>query len=425
MRRFACLTGALACLCSATAFGQTIYRLQPGDNLQIWVAQEDSLSREIAVAPDGWVSFPMVGHIKAEGLSVSELEAVILERLGRFFQSKPNLTVMLRPNPRHEPLVYLSGEVTRPGSYPYRPGMTVIHCVSLAGGVYRTMLAAADEDRSVVVRQDIAASEERLQELKARMARLDAELAGESKLADEELRDPSNRFGVQEQTLLDAHLQSLKTQDVAKQQYQALAKRTAESIDERIETVTRQISLARQRLERLANLVEKGGAQSSQQIDKEIEIAEREGQLSQLLAAKADAERAEISESARFENLLQERRSQMLVDLHATRRDYEQAELRLADSKRILAIYNAAARANGNNRKIGYRILRSVDGRLQEFEVEETAPVQEGDVVRVVYQMPDASPQVSQDQQDNKATLLAHDATGQARADATSVETSQ
>jgi protein involved in polysaccharide export with SLBB domain len=425
MRHLICLTGALACLCSATAFGQTVYRLQPGDNLQVWVAQEDSLNREIAVAPDGWVSFPMVGHIKAEGLSVSELEAAMLDRLGRFFQVKPNLTVMLRPNPRHEPLVYVNGEVAKPGSYPYRPGMTVIHCLSLAGGIYRTTLGAADQDRSVVVRQDIAASEQRLQELKARMERLETELAGGSKLTDKEADGAQNRFEVQEQTLLDAHQQTLKTQESAKQQYQDLAKKTAQALAERVDIVTRQIALSRQRLERLAALVEKGGVQSSQQVDKEIEIAEREGQLSQLLAAKADAERAQIAENARFDNLLQEKRSQMLVDLHTTRREYEQAQLRLADSKRILAIYDAAARANGKGREIVYSILRPVDGNLQEIDVEETAPVQDGDVVKVTYRSADSSPQVSQVQQDEKTPLLAHDATAAAMAETASTETAQ
>jgi hypothetical protein len=319
----------------------------------------------------------------------------------------------------------VNGEVAKPGSYPYRPGMTVIHCLSLAGGIYRTTLGAADQDRSVVVRQDIAASEQRLQELKARMERLETELAGGSKLTDKEADGAQNRFEVQEQTLLDAHQQTLKTQESAKQQYQDLAKKTAQALAERVDIVTRQIALSRQRLERLAALVEKGGVQSSQQVDKEIEIAEREGQLSQLLAAKADAERAQIADNARFDNLLQEKRSQMLVDLHATRREYEQAQLRLADSKRILAIYDAAARANGKGREIVYSILRPVHGNLQEIDVEETAPVQDGDVVKVTYRSADSSPQVSQVQQDEKTPLLAHDATAAAMAETASTETAQ
>ena len=55
---------------------ESIYRLRPGDEIEISVWKDESLSRQLIVPPDGFVSFPLIGDIKVNNLTVSGLRKV-------------------------------------------------------------------------------------------------------------------------------------------------------------------------------------------------------------------------------------------------------------------------------------------------------------------------------------------------------------
>ena len=82
--RFVCvlliLVGATV---SALAHVST-YRVKPGDILEILVWQEEGLQRQVTVAPDGLISFPLAGHMRAGGLTTREVERVVTQKLRSF-----------------------------------------------------------------------------------------------------------------------------------------------------------------------------------------------------------------------------------------------------------------------------------------------------------------------------------------------------
>jgi polysaccharide biosynthesis/export protein len=130
---------ALVCAGAASAFAQS-EPLQPGDTLQISVWQDPKLDRQVVIAPDGMISFPLAGHIKAEGITTQALENLLRARLKKNYTERLDITVSLAAvNPSEEsasrPRVYISGEVLKPGSYPLKPPITVAQVISLAGGV--------------------------------------------------------------------------------------------------------------------------------------------------------------------------------------------------------------------------------------------------------------------------------------------------
>ena len=55
--------------------------LQPGDTLQISVLQDPKLDRQVVIAPDGMIAFPLAGHIKAAGITPQSLENLLRGRL--------------------------------------------------------------------------------------------------------------------------------------------------------------------------------------------------------------------------------------------------------------------------------------------------------------------------------------------------------
>lgn len=389
MRGRASLAGLFLCLSFAGAGAQATYRLQPGDTLQVWIAQEPELAREVVIAPDGWLSFPLAGHLQGAGLSVSQLEAQLLDRLKQYFNDTPNLTIMLRPNPQHQQLIYVTGEVVTPGEYPYRADMTVLHGVSVAGGLYRTTLLAADQDRSVLVQREIEHATKHLAELKARTLRLQAELRGDTKLATPE-QMAADPMLAQEQSLMDSRREALEVEDKAQRQAKELAERNFNAMREQSDTVSKRVDLAKRRLQSISTLVAKGGAESSQAMVQEGVVAELEGQISRLMSEMAVAERTKIAEDARYDTTRQERHTQLLMELNATRRDQEDTEARLGDSTRIMSIYdqNRSATQQRQTREIAYHIIRAVDGKTTEVEASETTPIMAGDLVRVFYRNP-------------------------------------
>jgi len=105
------------------------YHLGPDDALKITVYREDELEREVRVSSDGYISFPLLGKVKAEGLTVPELENRLTEGLKRYLK-RPQVTVFIQ----EYSTITVTGQVRKPDSYPLRGELTVIEAIGLAGG---------------------------------------------------------------------------------------------------------------------------------------------------------------------------------------------------------------------------------------------------------------------------------------------------
>ena len=123
-----------------TSAGAQVERLRPGDSLTISVWQDPKLDRQIVVGPDGMISFPLAGHIKAGGMTPQELEAVLKSRLQKNYTGPLDITVALAAvNEDAEgdtkPRFYITGEVGKAGSYVLRPATNVVDAIAVAGGL--------------------------------------------------------------------------------------------------------------------------------------------------------------------------------------------------------------------------------------------------------------------------------------------------
>jgi polysaccharide biosynthesis/export protein VpsN len=110
--------------------GGDFYRLGAGDLIKITVYDEPDLSLDILVGLSGSISYPLLGDIQVVGLSPRELEENLAKRLKGSYLVDPSVTVVIE---EYRPF-YVSGEVVRPGSYAFHPGLTIEKAVSIAGG---------------------------------------------------------------------------------------------------------------------------------------------------------------------------------------------------------------------------------------------------------------------------------------------------
>jgi putative polysaccharide export protein (PEP-CTERM system associated) len=134
---FIALTLLLLAITTISAEAEN-YRLGPDDALKITVYREEELEREVRVSSDGYISFPLLGKVQAEGLTISELEDKLTEGLKKYLK-KPQVTVYIE----EYSTITVSGQVEAPGAYPLKGELTVIEAISLAGGF--TKIAARND----------------------------------------------------------------------------------------------------------------------------------------------------------------------------------------------------------------------------------------------------------------------------------------
>lgn len=109
------------------------YRINPGDELEIYVWGEERLQRAVKVLPDGTFAFPLVGQVTARGLLPQELERAISERLeGQYRGEVPQVTVsVVAPSGMQFSVM---GRVNSPGTFTPGRYVNVLEALSMAGG---------------------------------------------------------------------------------------------------------------------------------------------------------------------------------------------------------------------------------------------------------------------------------------------------
>ncbi len=112
------------------------YYIDSGDVLDISVWQIPDLSKgEVIVRPDGKLSYPLIGDMKAEGLTLTQLGNIITEKLKTYVKA-PQVSIMIRRFGEHGSMnkVVVLGEVLGPGVYRSTGSPTIAEIIASAGG---------------------------------------------------------------------------------------------------------------------------------------------------------------------------------------------------------------------------------------------------------------------------------------------------
>lgn len=132
------------------------YVLGPGDKVRLKVYGDTDVNDEYEVNSAGYVSIPLVGQVKAAGLTTRQLESALMARMKGKIANDPKINVEIATYASF----YVYGEVKKAGVYPFQPGLTVADAVATAGGLtYRAdeskvLLQRAGSRRTVIVPVD-------------------------------------------------------------------------------------------------------------------------------------------------------------------------------------------------------------------------------------------------------------------------------
>jgi polysaccharide export outer membrane protein len=124
---------APASTATSTAAASTAadYRLTAGDKLRIEVYKDNQLSQSLQVRPDGKITLPLVGDVAAAGHTSVELRDAIVASLKEYMGNPVVTVIVTEASPQ---VVYVTGEVNKPGALTLTGQMSILQALAMAGG---------------------------------------------------------------------------------------------------------------------------------------------------------------------------------------------------------------------------------------------------------------------------------------------------
>jgi polysaccharide biosynthesis/export protein ExoF len=381
-------------LAATSAFGDE-YRLGISDRLKIKVQEWPDLGGEYTVTADGSVSLPLIGNINAAGLHVKDLAREISDRLQRRADGAERSfaaieIIQFRP-------FSIIGDVQRPGEYPYRPGLTVLQAIGIAGGYYRPTdpgLLRLDRDIALA-RGDIRTLSLKQSRLVARAARLTAALA-----AQEDISFPSELVNQKDNPVVSAIVESERAalaleNDTARSEASALEdikslyQREVETLRGQVGALKQQHETVQQQLSDIRSLSAKGLALTPTLLTLERTLAQIVNeQLTTETAIVRAHESITLAEQRVREQALERSRTRTR-DLQQTKDEIVEGRARIVTAGDLLneAQFSAPAEARERLMEKGQRpsftLVRKDGDVLREITADETTLVEPNDVIKI------------------------------------------
>ncbi len=113
-----------------------IFRIAPGDLLQVEVFQAPEMSSKERVMTNGQILLPMIGAMEVAGLTPEEAEQIIARKLGENYLQNPQVNIFVEESASQK--VTVLGDVGAPGVFPLKGQMTLMEAIALARGTKDT-----------------------------------------------------------------------------------------------------------------------------------------------------------------------------------------------------------------------------------------------------------------------------------------------
>jgi polysaccharide biosynthesis transport protein len=123
------------------------YKIGTDDVLHVIVWDNKELEQTVVVRPDGKISYPLAGELRAQGLTVPQLADALAQRLSTTVKN-PRVSVMVKEIRSFR--VHFVGRVAKPGVYPIKAGTPLLQALTLAGGTSE----GADLSAAYIIRNE-------------------------------------------------------------------------------------------------------------------------------------------------------------------------------------------------------------------------------------------------------------------------------
>lgn len=379
------------------------YRVGPSDKIKVRVSEWrpnsrelfewSALSGEFTVNSAGMLSLPIIGSFSVENSTTTEIAAIISDRLktATGLINGPTAAVEIA---EYRP-IYVVGAVEKPGEYAYRPGMSALQAVSIAGGFHRAESSLARFEREMIIAEgEIRVYETQRLALLLRRDRLmaEAQMASAIAFSDEVTKHPDGRAATQgmreERMLFASRVTAAQSQLNHLQQSKSLLEDELKTLATKSVTQKKQYDLVRRELDNINSLLGKGLTVSPRQLAVEQNLAQLESQALDLILATARTKQ----EIARTDRNIADLRNQRETDINKELRETQITLKQTADrinSLRLLVDESSTtgprlqAQQAREMSRMRFTVVRRQDGVLKEFASDETSGILPGDLVKI------------------------------------------
>lgn len=400
--RLGLAAGFLAMLVGSPAMADD-YKLGPMDKLNIrvvdWQSGEDTfrqwpaLTGEFTIGPEGALSLPFAGEIKAEGRSTQDIATdLALALQAKLGLAEPPATSVeiseFRP-------IFVAGEVQTPGKFPFDPEITVLKAVSLAGGLRRSLSGDQRFERDLLSAKgnyDLLHAER--ERLAVQLARLEAELknSGDFDLAitsDKDDGAEQSDLIAKEKALMLSRQASFSSQRSGLEERKALFENEVSTLTKNKETQSRQMDLIKIEMARAKKLAEQKLVSTSVVLSLELTASDTQSKLLDIDTATVRSKQEISRVSAELVELGNTQRTEVITELQKTKAASKENELKLKMYAGLMteALTNAPAAASVTGTRpedlLEYTVMRTTGGKTEEIPAHENTPLRPGDLVKV------------------------------------------
>jgi exopolysaccharide production protein ExoF len=371
---------------------------QPIDQIYEWTA----LNAEFRVGAAGQVSLPLLGEIRASGLTTDELAIKIGEQMVQQIRLRtpPRVAVEIS---EYRPF-FIVGAVSKPGAYPYQPQLTVLQALTIAGGLPRPAdLGMMRLGREVATgRGELRELSQKLVQLMARKGRLEAELKQAEKITfPPELAGSKNdpeiaRLLVQEESIFRARRTALTTQIATLRRLKEFLVKEVGSLTEQVKLKKKELETVNKELAGITALVERGLSANSRQFGLERMSAQISSEQltveTALLKAQQEISRTDVAIDEAENNNLIELASQLRAtesEIADTEAKAKTASALLHDSEVVFPRLVTSRQQETAKDEPKYLVVRLNNGRAEEIQATEQTELQPGDTLKIELPIPD------------------------------------
>jgi polysaccharide export outer membrane protein len=347
----------------------------------------DAIGGEYTVSDAGEVSLPFLGSQSVGSLDSASLTNEIAKRL----QAKMGLAQApaVTIDVLEYPPIYVVGDVTTPGQYSFRPGVTVLQSLAMSGGPRR----AKDQQQthSTQLVGELREINHSILRSTARLARLQAEMDGAQEITFDQMTGADQQFAAgiynEERIIFRARANALERQARAFTELRDLLTTEISTLEEKLTGADDNIKSVNDQLVSVKSLVQKGLTVSSRQLDLERLLTTYRSDKLDLVTAVMRGRQA-ISETTRnLEGLYDARRSEVATEAQSERASLDQMKMKRETTQKLLIEdlgSNDGIKSLGEDLPLTFSVTRRNGGQIDQFEASETTTLAPGDVVRVV-----------------------------------------
>src|SRR3984885_9065461 len=378
------------------------YRVNVGDILEVAVAGVPELGYRAPVQIDGNISLPLVGVVPVAGLPLSQIRDQIRVALASkvFRQRTPDgreIVVVIEPDEvtttvaEYRP-IYVNGDVSKPGEYPYRPAATARQVIAVAGG-YDIMHVRMNNPylESADLRSEYASLWTEFAKEQAHMWRIKNELGDGSQIDPAVMKDVPIPFSAISE-IVNAEAELLKTKQSDYQREKTFLQRGVRQGDDEASVLSEQEKKEEQgvqsdldELQKVTDLFSKGTLTSPRLTDARRAVLLSSTRKLQTTAQLMQVKKQQDEIARKLEKLDDQRRLDLLRELGDTSVNLNVIRGKLQSVGEKLQ-YTAMVRsqlARGAGNKAEIAIIRKGEKGQERIIASEDAELQPGDIVEV------------------------------------------